>query len=395
MTEASLVCSFAAAHPDNWAKLLKERRVTVKEEGPYAILNYAIAADFSDPIVQECRGMIIDTEDLTVACWPFRKFGNHHESYVDEIDWSTAVVQEKVDGSIAKLWHDDRRGEWRWSSNSCIDASDASLSSGATVADAIAAAPESHAIDYGSLNPSLTYIFEVTGPLNEVVVRYEEPHLTHTGTRDRRTGSELSVDIGVPKPAVYPLRSLGDCIAAASALNHGGYPTAEGFVVVDAQYRRVKVKAPEYLLYHHAVGNAPLTKERAVEILSSDDLSLPELMRSAPALFAAALSHYSKELEAAKARAVEVVRFARAAAARGASRKDVALSVQGDPLASFAFMAIDSDGDPEAIVSGSVRRLSKVVKDYELTPAFAIGMVRKEDAEGRESEGEEEEEVRQ
>lgn len=84
--------------------------IGIKEESPYAIFNYAIGCDFSNPIVQEARGIIIDLENLDVVCWPFRKFGNYNESYADKIDWSTARVQEKIDGSIIKLWWDRTRG---------------------------------------------------------------------------------------------------------------------------------------------------------------------------------------------------------------------------------------------------------------------------------------------
>lgn len=50
---------------------------------------------FGNPLVQEARGIIIDTEKMEVVCWLFRKFGNFTESYADEIDWDTACVQKE------------------------------------------------------------------------------------------------------------------------------------------------------------------------------------------------------------------------------------------------------------------------------------------------------------
>ena len=118
MTENSRICNFIAEHPQNWRELLAEKQIKVKDKGSLSIFNYDIMADFSDPVVQEARGIIIDTKTLDVAAWPFRKFGNSHESYADDIDWKHAKVTEKIDGSIVKLWHSD--DGWVVSSNSCI-----------------------------------------------------------------------------------------------------------------------------------------------------------------------------------------------------------------------------------------------------------------------------------
>ena len=99
MNENSYICRYAASHPE-WREGLVGKGIQIKETGHLAILNYGISCDFSDPVVQEARGIIIDTERLDVACWPFRKFGNFAESYADSIDWDSAHVQEKIDGSI-------------------------------------------------------------------------------------------------------------------------------------------------------------------------------------------------------------------------------------------------------------------------------------------------------
>ena len=104
MNENSHLCRFLAAHPNDWEERLKrDYGLRIKSDGEYTVFNYNINCDFKDPIVQEARGIILDTVRLEVVCWPFRKFGNYNEGYADEIDWSTARVQEKVDGSIIKL----------------------------------------------------------------------------------------------------------------------------------------------------------------------------------------------------------------------------------------------------------------------------------------------------
>lgn len=52
--------------------------------------------------------------------YPYKKFFNYMEKYACEIDWNSAVVYEKLDGSLATLYwyHDD----WYVASSSIPDA---------------------------------------------------------------------------------------------------------------------------------------------------------------------------------------------------------------------------------------------------------------------------------
>ena len=84
MNENSVLCKFISENPDRWEDMLcKEYSIKVKKEGDLAIFNYGFDCEFKSPLVQEARGIIIDTKRLEVRCWPFRKFGNHNESYAD------------------------------------------------------------------------------------------------------------------------------------------------------------------------------------------------------------------------------------------------------------------------------------------------------------------------
>ncbi|MDR1158299.1 MAG: hypothetical protein LBK75_08390 [Oscillospiraceae bacterium] len=71
--------------------------VKTKRDGGFVLLRYdQIRSDFMQPLVRECRGVILDESDeYRPVCVPFFKFGNYGESYVPDIDWSSAVVQEE------------------------------------------------------------------------------------------------------------------------------------------------------------------------------------------------------------------------------------------------------------------------------------------------------------
>ena len=230
--------------------------IKTKRDGSFVLLKYdQIQSDFNLPLVRECRGIILDESDsYRPVCVPFFKFGNYGESYVPNIDWTTACVQEKLDGSLIKLWH--YQGKWRVSSNGEIDARNAHVSSalliGATMTDLYALFEEAWqktGVDMERLHPDYTYMFELTSPHNRVVVRFSETTVRHIGTRDNGTLLECDLDIGIPKPRSFELRTIDACIESAKLL---GYDD-EGYVIVDGDFNRIKIKSPLYVSLNHMV----------------------------------------------------------------------------------------------------------------------------------------------
>lgn len=59
-----------------------------------------IKSDMTNPLVKVCRGIIVDISTLEVVCYPFDKFFNYNDPRADKIDWSTARIQEKIDGCL-------------------------------------------------------------------------------------------------------------------------------------------------------------------------------------------------------------------------------------------------------------------------------------------------------
>src|SRR5689334_401284 len=108
---------------ENWEELLSQKpyALSIKRDAGYVLFAYnMIESDFSNSIVQEARGVIFDELTMIPVCIPFFKFFNVQEGHAADIDWSTATVTEKLDGSIIKLWND--AGAWHISTNGTIDA---------------------------------------------------------------------------------------------------------------------------------------------------------------------------------------------------------------------------------------------------------------------------------
>lgn len=255
---------------ENWRELISEKPYCIKvtEKEDLVCFKYSqIDSDFNEPLVRECRGIILEKDTWNVVAYAFNKFFNFGESYADEIDWASARVLEKVDGSLIKVYY---YNGWRVGTNSTIDADDAKLLAPPyeTFMDLFSAAADICGLDYNKLDPHYTYIFELRSPYNKVVVPYEDIRIIHIGTRNNITCEEVEVDIGIEKPKQYMLSSLDDCIAMAATFDF----TKEGFVVVDKNYHRIKVKSEDYVRVHRLANNGSITLERAVDLIRTNEL---------------------------------------------------------------------------------------------------------------------------
>lgn len=363
MTENSLICKYIRTFPDTWREEFAKLDIEVKEEGNLAIFNYGIGADFHRPLVQEARGIIIELSTLTVVAWPFRKFGNYTESYADTIDWSTARVQEKLDGSILKLYYYD--GIWRWATNGMINA-DARFAKLITKCHNYSSLEYDEAGSYWGLNKDKTYIFELTGPENQIVVSYKIPLLYHIGTRNNLTGEECNDEIGIIKPKEYPVHSFEECLSVLQELNKGSDTVEhEGFVVVDAQWNRIKVKTEEYFYAHRLFNNGDTRPEYLLDIILTGraEATLKTLPHRT-----AAIRYYQWQLEELKLLIQEKIEYARSLYEEYShERSAVARQIAFDNLSSFMFKGLD---DPNysadlAVERLGSRRLSKYIKPYE------------------------------
>ncbi len=381
MNKNSYLCNFLSKHPDDWEKLLTEKYfIKIKHDGAYSIFVYDIGCDFSLDLVQEARGIIINTEKLSVACWPFRKFGNHNESYADEIDWNTARVQEKIDGSIIKLWYDETAGAWQFSTNGTIRAERAAIDAypGVKFSEIIKRADNYSDINFDTLDKEKTYIFELVSPETQVVIDYGITSLYHIGTRSNITGEEYDENIGIKKPLSYPLRSLEDCLKAASVLNRtDGKDESEikkeGFVVVDSAWRRVKIKSPDYLVQHRITNISAISKRDAVFILINEKEKVENLTSASPALIPY-FKFYDFKLSELCYTADKLSVIARSLFSEySADRAAVAKIISKHRLSGIAFRALDcTDTGAEILLSTPIEKLIKLIPTYEPEDLYSL-----------------------
>ena len=270
------ILEFLNSHLNDWEEILTQEPyyIKVKRDGEYILLSYSqLNSDFTNPIVRECRGSIFKIVDgqFKCVCMPFYKFANYGESYADTINWREAVVMEKIDGSLIKIWWDD---VWHVSTNNTIDAYKAYLGNypGLSFGHIF-----NMTLGYKSdellkwLNKDYVYMFELISPLTRVVVPYKEYYLYYLSSRNMKTFEEslytdewdVMASFGIRRPIRYPASSLNDCIKLVESFGKD----MEGLVVSDNQYHRIKVKSPEYLIAAHAANNGVMGLSTALDLI--------------------------------------------------------------------------------------------------------------------------------
>lgn len=254
----------------NWEKLLSSKpySLSIKRKDSRILFKYSqIDSDPSLEIVKEARGLILEDGTWNVVAYPFKRFFNYGEPNAAAIDWTSARVQTKEDGSLIKVYF--YNGEWKVGTSGTIDAEDAELNSlyYSNFRQLFDFAAKNSGFDYDKLDPHFTYIFELLSPVNQIVCPQTKTRIVHIGTRDNRTCEEVEVDIGVEKPKEWKLSSLEDCIVKAKQFDY----TQEGFVVRDRYYNRIKVKSEDYVRVHRLSNNNNITLEKGIELVRNNE----------------------------------------------------------------------------------------------------------------------------
>lgn len=237
-----------------------------------------------DPLAEQCRGMVvcvsfnqamtIDEEnlwkgecpgELELLAWPMNRFYNSGEATAAEIEWSSARVLEKFDGTMIVLYHD---GEAWCVATRSVPNADIPLNSNGIVKSEMTftslfkeGVKNTLDMDFDTWTKTLpeayTYVFELTSPHNRVVVKYDETRITWLAARHTELGIECDTGtlrdqlflkngaIMPPAPVEYPLSNLEAC---AAYVNLQDPAQMEGVVIIDRWSHRVKVKNAKWVL---------------------------------------------------------------------------------------------------------------------------------------------------
>lgn len=248
-------------------EVLQSLNVLVKEEDGLRLLKYHQFDTPKNHLTNQCRGTIVN--DDRIVCRGFYRFFNYGEPEASDIDWSTAVVQEKLDGSLIRFYY--YHGWWRIATSGNIDAVNATIDTVTydTFHSIVSEYLDDHDLwkEVNTFDTDYTYLFELTSPYNRVVVPYTETTLTFLSRIHNESGTEDIVNhTAFPSVTCYDVQK-DECFSNVSNMPY----SQEGYVVRDAQGRRIKVKSPAYVHVHKLKGDATPSPRIIVEMIQEGE----------------------------------------------------------------------------------------------------------------------------
>ena len=244
-------------------KAISEFNLICKEYEHKILLKYnQIESNMSIPEVQDCRGVILEKGTWNVMSLAFRKFFNSGETHAAKIDWDTAHILNKEDGTMIQVYWDWYKEVWFAATTGTAEGEGEVNNKYGTTFNELFwdTVISKYTFNTCLLDKNHNYVFELTTPYNIVVTPHGESSAKLLAVRNRLTLKELSQfdlfmvseSLGIPLVKSYDL-NVGNADELAKTLV--GMPwSEEGYVVRDANDNRVKIKNPAYLAVHHLKG---------------------------------------------------------------------------------------------------------------------------------------------
>ena len=277
--------------------------VSFADDGIRFQLNYnQISAVDSNIVAQESRGLILcksnqdklqlssngkpDTSVVVgsteVVAFPFMRFFNYGQDAAKcNLDDPSLKVYEKCDGTLIILHHFN---QWRVATRKTPDANLPINPSTFTFRTLFEKAlDETTGLsfeDYTSqLDKDVTYMFELMTPYNQVVVRHKNCRIALLGARNIKTLKEYKLeDIKniVPKAKTFNLSKIADIVDYVNSTNPSD---EEGTVLCDSNFKRMKVKSPQYVIASKSRDTLAKSPRSVIELilLGKEDDCIPIL----------------------------------------------------------------------------------------------------------------------
>ena len=290
----------------NWRAILSAPpyNLMFRDFDGYTLIKYnQLFSDFKEPMVREARGFIIKKEGYKYVpvCVPFTKFFCVGDPNAQDALYKLAhrdewYVEEKIDGSLIKLWWDN--DEWHISTSGTTDAGKAAvqfeMNDIANYKQLFMYASKDK-IDYDRLDKRYTYMFELIGLENKVIVPYEKEDVYYLGRRDNYTLLEMPYFdddcAGVekckrPKCRIVkvnknPKKVMKELQKEVNSFTKE-HEHFEGYVISDKSLKtRVKMKSTQYMELFFQKGNGIFSPRKILLMIldqKDDDVlsSFPE-----------------------------------------------------------------------------------------------------------------------
>lgn len=236
-------------------KLSNEYQIKVNRHQKYSnlvCLKYSqLNSPMNEIIVQQSRGIILDeAKNWQIISYSYDKFFNYGEPNAVNINWENATVYDKLDGSLMVLYY--YNNNWQVQSSGTSDATGAVNGFPFTFADLFWRVW--HELNYQLPNDKeYCFSFELLTPYNRIIVQQNNNDLILHGVRNLQTLQEENPKFWAEKYDFHLVKSfpLNNWQAILKVAENLDPMASEGYVICDANFNRVKVKAPQYVAIAH------------------------------------------------------------------------------------------------------------------------------------------------
>lgn len=285
-------------------------KTSAKTGDRFFSVNYDQIESKPGEMVNQCRGLVLSvpfalTEEqvngnsavgfTAIQARPFDRFFNLGDSNASAVNLedSQTVFYEKLDGTLCIVYFNTVLCQWcvatrsvpladkpmtGWDDLTFRGLFELALRDTLVRNDLVEPTIRAdYAFDFwaeNKLNPLCTYMFELTTPMNRIVVNYEKSTVWLLGIRNTQTGEETPVEsivaqsLGVPVCPSYKLNNLSellDFVGSKAPFEQ------EGIVVRNGQ-DRVKVKSLAYVAYNRVRDSVANSPRAIVELILSEKL---------------------------------------------------------------------------------------------------------------------------
>ena len=282
----------------SFKELTDELGVNVRPSADFSkfSLNYnQIAANPAELLHRECRGLIVRpvqrlnkhdwntsiVGDVVIVACPMPRFFNAGDVNAANVDWSDASLKvfEKLDGTMCAVYFDAAKSAWCVATRSVPEAdliiNDSDYTFHKLFMEGFYNTVGEHCMSdfFKFVDKQQTYVFELTSPLNRVVVAYNETRVTLLAVRDNETGDERNIDAYaraycIPMAKTWSLSTIDDLNKFVDDANP---LECEGAVVCDSNFNRIKVKNKTYVMISKAY-DVVSSNRNVVKLIISEKL---------------------------------------------------------------------------------------------------------------------------
>ena len=207
-------------------------------------------SNFSNKIVNECNGIILDKNTLKIICYTFDKC-SEETNFPNNLDTNQLFMEYSIEGSLIRLYNYDNK--WILSTKRCIDANKSKWLSTKNFVELFYECLGNINLDE-IINPKYCYSFIISHPENNIVSKEGIPTLYHVSTRDMNTLKEITLNIGVPvlERLSIPNDKISELLSQSLNDINKFY---EGYMFIDIHYNRWKLQKPHFKKIRGLWGN--------------------------------------------------------------------------------------------------------------------------------------------